>query len=105
MTNKLIALSLATLLSLTLHAEDKKEKDTNHPCVKIKTACESAGFIKGKHKEKKGLHLDCMKPLLEGKTVEGVSVSSEDISACKTKQAEHKAKKEAKKVETKEEKK
>ena len=38
-----------------------------------------------------------MKPLLEGQSVTGVTVSADDISACKTKQAEHKAKKEAKK--------
>ncbi len=94
MTNKLIALSLATLLSFSLSAEDSK----NHPCQKLKTACESAGFIKNGHKnDKKGLHIDCMKPLLEGQTVTGVTVNPEDVSACKVKQAEHKAKKEAKK--------
>ena len=95
MTNKLIALSLASLLSFSLFAaEDAK----NHPCQKIKAACESAGFVKNGHKDnKKGLHVDCMKPLLEGQSVTGVTVSADDISACKTKQAEHKAKKEAKK--------
>jgi hypothetical protein len=94
MINKLLILSLASLLSLSLQAEDAK----NHPCQKIKTACESAGFKKGDHKKnKKGLHVDCMKPVMAGQTVAGVTVSAEDISACKVKQVEHKAKKEAKK--------
>lgn len=94
MTNKLLVLSLASLLSLNLHAEEGK----NRPCQKIKAACEAAGFKKGEHKnDNKGLHLDCMKPVLDGQTVAGVTVSAEDVAACKVKKVEHKAKKEAKK--------
>lgn len=93
MTKTLLTLSLVSLLSFNLFAEDTK----NHPCQKIKSACEAAGFKKGDHKDKKGLFLDCMNPLLEGQSVAGVTVNSEDISACKVKKAEHKAKKEAKK--------
>jgi len=95
MTKKLIVLSLLSLLSLSLFAEEKDEG--SHPCKQIKSACEAAGFSKGAHKEKKGLHLDCMKPILDGQTVAGVTVSADVISACKTKQAEHKTKKDAKK--------
>ena len=93
MKNQSTLLSLAFFLSLSLHAEESK----NHPCEKIKTACESAGFVKGDHKEKKGLYIDCMKPLLEGQSVAGVTITSEDVSACKEKRAKHKEKKEAKK--------
>ncbi|MGZ3789686.1 MAG: hypothetical protein ACXVLQ_14245 [Bacteriovorax sp.] len=82
MTNTLIALSLATSLSLSLHAEENKG---DHPCNKIKTACESAGFVKNGHKQKKGLQLDCIKPILKGKSVEGVTVAPEDVAACNAK--------------------
>ena len=95
MTKKLIVLSLLSLLSLSLYAEEKHE--ASHPCMQIKSACAAAGFTKGDHKNKKGLHLDCMKPILDGQTVAGVTVSADVISACKSKQAEHKAKKETKK--------
>lgn len=90
-------LSLAILLSLTLSFSLNAQEPKNHPCEKIKTACESAGFIKGDHKDKKGLYIDCMKPVLEGQSVTGVTITSEDVSACKEKRAKHKEKKEAKK--------
>ena len=95
MKNQSTLLSLAFILSLSfsLHAEEPK----NHPCEKIKTACESAGFVKGDHKDKKGLYIDCMKPFLEGQSVSGVSINSDDVSACKEKRAKDKDKKEAKK--------
>ena len=94
MTNKLLVFSLASLLSLTLHAKEGK----NGPCQKIKIACEAAGFKKGEHKnDNKGLHLDCMKPILDGQTVASVSVRAEDVAACNVKKSEHKAKKDARK--------
>jgi hypothetical protein len=64
--------------------------DKSEPCKEIKSACESAGFQKDHHKEKKGLYKDCMQPILGGQSVAGVSVSADLVSACK-------AKKEAKK--------
>lgn len=82
---KLIILTLILSTNL-LHAED-------HPCKAIKEKCEAAGFAKGKHKEHKGLAMDCMKPLFEGKSVDGVSVSSDEITACKEKREKHKARK------------
>jgi hypothetical protein len=95
MNKKLMVLCLFSFLSVSVFAEEKHVD--GHPCKQIKSACEAAGFIKGGHKDKKGLHLDCMKPILDGQAVAGVSVSAEQISACKIKQAEHKAKKDAKK--------
>ena len=58
-----------------------------HPCRKIETACSAAGFIKRHHKEGKGLWKDCMEPIMEGKTVEGVTVDAADIQGCKDKRA------------------
>ena len=63
----------------------------DHPCQKVKAACEAAGFKKGDHKDKKGLWKDCVDPVMNGKSVAGVTVSSEDVSACKIKKAEHHA--------------
>lgn len=94
MTNKFFTLASIFLLSFSLHAEDLKK----YPCKKIKEACETAGFKKGDHKkDNKGLYIDCMKPLMAGQTVAGVTVSTDDVSACKDKQAKHKAKKEVNK--------
>lgn len=64
----------------------------DHPCQQIKAACESAGFVKGEHKEKKGLFKDCMQPIMAGQSVAGVSVGTDVISACKAKKAEHQKK-------------
>lgn len=56
------------------------------PCKEIKAACEAGGFVKGGHKENgKGLYKDCLKKILAGETVAGVSVAPEVVSACKSK--------------------
>ncbi len=61
-----------------------------HPCEKVKEACEAAGYTKGGHKkDKKGLFADCMKPLMDGKSVNGVTADAAQVSACKEKKAEH----------------
>ena len=77
--------------SVAQAAEGHKEG----PCRKIKEACEAAGFMPKGHKQKKGLMADCMKPIIEGGTVEGVTVSPEDVQACKEKRDARKAKKAA----------
>lgn len=66
--------------------------DAGKPCMKIKQACEAAGFTKGGHKEGKGLMMDCMKKLAQGESVAGVNISAEDMASCKEKHAEHKEK-------------
>ena len=82
-------------LSFATPAFAGEEKDA--PCKKIKAACEAAGYTKGGHKtDSKGLHIDCLQKLKEGQAVEGVSVSAEDMAACKEKKEKHKAKKAAK---------
>lgn len=56
------------------------------PCKQIKSACEAGGFIKGAHKKDgKGLFKDCMKKVLDGESVPGVTVPAEEIAACKVK--------------------
>lgn len=83
-----VALITLALVCATAHVVAGEEHHEG-PCKKLKEACVAAGFKKGEHKSGKGLHLDCMKPVLEGKTVAGVTVSAEDIAACKVKAAEH----------------
>lgn len=83
MSKLLFALFLGWGLTFTANAQPDEAPPKSGPCKKIHEACESAGFAKGKHKEGKGIMWDCMKPLMDGKTVEGVSVTAEDLEACK----------------------
>jgi len=61
----------------------------DHPCKAIEEACKKAGFVRGEAKEGKGLFKNCMKPLMEGQAVAGVSVPPAEIQACQAKKAEH----------------
>lgn len=77
---KMMSLLLITLLAFNLNAAEKKVS----ACKKIEAACKSAGFVKGAHKKDgKGLYEDCLKPVIAGKMVEGVTVEAADIDACK----------------------
>ncbi len=42
-------------------------------CKALKEACKKAGYEKGKHKDGKGLIVDCMGKVAKGETVEGLS--------------------------------
>ena len=70
-----------------------EEKVKTHPCKNIKAACSAAGFTKGGHNDKKGLISDCMKPIMEGQSIAGVTIAAGDIEACKAKRAARKNKK------------
>lgn len=80
MTKKLIALSLMSLFTATVPAE---EKEMPGPCHRIRVACESVGYAKGKHKPNKGLYVDCMKPVISGQSISGIKVKPADITDCK----------------------
>ncbi len=80
------------LVGTTAWADDAPK--SKHPCKSIQAACEAAGFARGRHEEGKGLFLDCMKPLLAGQSVPGVTVSSAQIDACKAVKAERRARRE-----------
>jgi hypothetical protein len=60
------------------------------PCRAIEDACKKAGFKKHGNKEGQGLWKQCMSPILEGKSVLGVTVDPKDIVACQLKQSEGK---------------
>ena len=84
------SMTLATAL-LTFGLTVGISARAGHPCEKIREACKAAGFKKGDHKDKKGLMKDCVHPIMEGKTVEGVSVTTVDVDACKAKKDHHKS--------------
>jgi hypothetical protein len=60
-----------------------KKGDENHPCKKMKAACESAGFTQGQHKEGKGLWKDCLDKISNGQSVAGVTIDPTVVEACK----------------------
>ncbi len=61
------------------------------PCQEIVKACESAGFVKGDAKKGYGLWVDCIDPIMQGKTsVPGATkalpaVDPKIVSDCKAK--------------------
>ncbi len=71
------------LLNGSIHASE-------HPCKEIASACKAAGFEKGKAKDGKGLIKNCMKPIMSGEAVAGVTVSADQVAACKEKRANRK---------------
>lgn len=92
MTKQITIALLMSAFSLPALSKHHDKEPTEGPCMKLKEACVAAGFEKGKHKEKKGLMMDCMKPLMHGETVAGVTVSPEDLAACKEKKEHRKEK-------------
>ena len=81
---------LAFLLLSLASSSGFAEVDSKHPCKTLKAACEAAGYVKGGHKNNnKGLWKDCMQPLVEGKSVAGVSADAAVVAACKEKKADH----------------
>jgi hypothetical protein len=65
-----------------------------HPCKEIMQACKAAGFYKGGHKKgpNKGIFEDCMKPIKNGQTVPGVTLSDPNAGpACKAREEKHRA--------------
>ncbi len=86
MKSVMLALLFAFASAQSLFAQG----DNKHPCKALKSSCEAAGYVKGGHKNNnKGLWKDCMQPLLDGKTVAGVTADSANVSACKEKKADH----------------
>lgn len=64
----------------------------NRPCLNIAVACENAGYRLSTSMPGKNIWKDCVKPIVGGTAVSGVSAASADIQACKTKMAQKKMK-------------
>ena len=99
--NKLtLALGTLSILTLSLSPAFANEGGDGGPCKKIREACIAGGFTAGGHKDgNKGLHIDCMKKIMGGETVAGVTIPAEEVAACKAKKDKRKEKREAKKEE------
>ena len=87
MFNKLLTLSLFGFLSFSLSAQEdavEAKKVPKHSCKKVTKICIAAGYTKGKHKDDhKSLKKDCLAPLMEGKSVQGVTITPEEVENCK----------------------
>jgi len=53
-------------------------------CTTVAKACSDAGFDRTETTAGKNFWLDCMKPVVLGKTVEGVTVDSATVKTCRT---------------------
>jgi hypothetical protein len=84
---KLVVVAVSALWFCTASFADGggNKEPLPRPCQTIATACEAAGFHSGGHKEGKGLWKDCVAPILDGRTIPGVSVAGEDVKACQAK--------------------
>lgn len=78
----LLVLTLSVPAAFAKDTTKAKEVGKDHPCQRIQQACKAAGFIKGGAKEGKGLYVNCMEPILKGKTVEGVTVDAATLQSC-----------------------
>lgn len=74
-------------------ANSNLPESKNRPCLNIAVSCESAGYTLSKKVPGKNIWKNCVKPILAGQTIDGVTASADDIKACKTKKAVHKMKK------------
>jgi hypothetical protein len=70
-------LTIALLASVTSFAQSRN----NQPCKQVKAACEAAGFKTGD--AKKNLWKSCIDPIVNGKSIPGVSVDTLTIAACR----------------------
>lgn len=52
-------------------------------CISIASACENAGYRLSKKMSGKNIWKDCLKPILNGKTISGVTADPTDVKNCK----------------------
>jgi hypothetical protein len=62
---------------------DDQDMSGSKPCATIAKACLDAGYTRDENASKKFWH-DCMKPVVLGKTVDGVTVDAATVKACRT---------------------
>ncbi len=84
----------AALFTTQVYAADLGKMNDFIPCKNIASACEKAGYTRNSNKK---FWFECMKPVLMGKTVSGVTISAADVKACREKKIE-KAKTELKEL-------
>ncbi len=72
------------VLGLLAGAQAFAQKPADLPaCTSIVKSCEAAGFEPGEHKANgKGLWVDCVGAIANGKTVAGVTATQAEAKAC-----------------------
>lgn len=84
-TTRFILMLVAALATQSVFAEytsSPVSDSDNKPCAKIAEACLSAGFVEAKSKDK-GIWRNCMKPIMLGNTVTGVTVDPDVAKSCR----------------------
>jgi hypothetical protein len=61
-----IGLALAAILAIGLPTSPSARAEERAPCLKIRQACEEAGFKQGAVAEGLGLQVDCIRPIIDG---------------------------------------
>ena len=79
---------LAVMLSAPAAFADNSGGPKDGPCSKIWQACTAAGFTKD-GAAGKDLRTNCMKPIMDGQSVEGVTVDAANVQACKDMKGKH----------------
>ena len=76
----IIALFTLFLTQISYAADDNLS--SNKQCSAIVDACQNAGF-NGNDTSDKSFWFSCMKPMLYGSTVSGVTVDAKDVKRCR----------------------
>lgn len=80
--HKFLLFLLASIFSIQPVFADHS-MGSSKDCGMVAKACLHAGYAE-KHNAKKKFWMDCMKPLLLGKTVKDVTIDAAIIKACRT---------------------
>lgn len=75
-------LAIAALFFTQTVLADEPQTFDSKACATIASACKDAGYTK--HNGKREFWLNCMKPVVMGKTVEGVTVDAAIVKQCRT---------------------
>ena len=84
----LLALTLTISAAVAEVTTAPKAEDKDRPCKMIMKACYDAGFEKGEAKLGNGIFVDCMKPIMKGESVKGVTVDAATVQACQEKRSQ-----------------
>ena len=75
-------IQLESVMSAAASAANTNPTPAPTYCSNIEQACTTAGFRKFGHKADNGLWKMCMEPILNGKTVDKVTVDPVDVKGC-----------------------
>lgn len=73
-----------TLLALSLIISTSSFATAKDECRMIAKSCIKAGYTMKKESAGKEFWHNCMKPILMGEKVEGITIPADDVTACRT---------------------